>query len=63
LRRSSPDSGFGSDGDADEALEREKEVHAKEKISMISLKILANNRTGKSVAYSEIQDCSPPGPT
>jgi hypothetical protein len=35
-RRSSPDSGFGSVGDADEALEREKEIHAKEKIRMIS---------------------------
>jgi hypothetical protein len=37
LRKSSGDSGFGSVGDPDEALEREKEVHAKEKISILPL--------------------------
>ena len=38
FRRSSADSGFGSVGDPDEALEREKEIHAKEKISILSIK-------------------------
>lgn len=33
FRRSSGDSGFGSVEDPDEALERVKEIHAKEKIS------------------------------
>jgi len=38
LRRSSADSGFGSVGDPDEVLEREKEIHTKEKISIASFK-------------------------
>lgn len=33
LRRSSRDSGFGSVGDSDEALERQKAMHAKERMS------------------------------
>jgi hypothetical protein len=36
LRQSSRDSGFGSVGDSDEALERQKSVHAREKISNLS---------------------------
>jgi hypothetical protein len=36
LRQSSPDSGFGSVGDSDEALERQKAVHAREKMRIFA---------------------------
>jgi hypothetical protein len=38
LRRSSRDSGFGSVGDSDEALERQKALHARQNMSQIQLK-------------------------
>lgn len=36
LRQSSTDSGFGSVGDSDEALERQKAVHAREKMRILT---------------------------
>jgi hypothetical protein len=40
FRRSSGDSGFGSVGDPDEALERQKASHAKDRMSTFSQKAL-----------------------
>ena len=54
-RVSSRDSGFGSVGDSDEALEQQKAIHAKERMSY-PLEIISNGRTAKSIICIEIKD-------
>lgn len=47
LRRSSRDSGFGSVSDSDEAIERQKALHAKERMSWSPQKFMADKQNWK----------------
>lgn len=55
FRRSSNDSGFGSVGDSDEALERQKALHAKEKMSRLPYNV-TDSRNGKPGGCVEVED-------
>ena len=56
FRRSSPDSGFGSVEDSDEALERQKATHAKDRMSTTLSFPSLTCRIGKSAIYITVKD-------